>query len=152
MSDVTLNAVFGPRYEIVIRGEAEPLRINVGTGFNGLSQVNNSTLDVTVTVAETINAYRAIGYDGLFTQLTEESLSNYAGVTRMAVVVNDLVNVVRIGLIEEPTWNWTPNFPIFISSQGVLTQTLPIGFVRRIAWATSTTQINLDPFPIITGV
>lgn len=166
MSDVTLNAVFGPRYEIVIKDESvavgedftltlqksEPLRLNVGTGFNNLTQTSTGTLDVTITAAEVVNAYRAIGYDGLFTQLTEESLSNYAGVTRMATVSGDPVDVVRVGLMEEATWGWTPNAPIFISTNGVLTQTLPAGLVRRIGWAISATKINLDPFPIITGV
>lgn len=152
MSDMSLNAIFGPRYEIVIQDVAEPLRINVGTGFNNLNGTSTGTLDVTITAAEIVNAYRAIGYDGYFTQLTEESLSNYAGITRMATIIGDPVDVVRVGLMEDPAWTWTPNTPIFISTDGVLTQTRTTGFVRRIAWAISATKINLDPYPIITGV
>jgi len=166
MNNVILNAVFGPRYEIVIQDvtvgvnnnfdltlqRSEPLRINVGTGFNNLNQTSTGTLDVTIIAAEVVNAYRAIGYDGLFTQLTQDSLSNYAGVTRMATIIGDPVDVVRVGLMEEPTWGWIPNAPIFISTNGVLTQSLPTGFVRRIGWAISATKINLDPYPIITGV
>jgi hypothetical protein len=161
---MSLNAVLGPRYEIVIQQpsvavdkdfnltlqKSEPLRLHVGTGFNGTSQNSTGTTDVTVTAQEVVNAFRAIGYDGRFTQPTAESLSNYAGVTRMATVAGDPINVVRSGLMTETGWNWTPNQPIFISNQGVLTQTLPTGGpIRRIGWAVSPTQINLDPYPII---
>lgn len=62
MTDVTLNAVFGPRYEIVIANDIitlderfnltleqrEPLRLNVGTGFNATPTNSNGTLDVTI--------------------------------------------------------------------------------------------------------
>lgn len=161
---LNINAVFGPRYEIVIVNDtvtvddnfaltlerSEPLRLNVGTGFNNNENSSSGTLDVTIIAKEIVNAYRAVGYDGFFTQPTEDSLSNYAGVTRMATVINDPINVVQTGLMEEPTWTWTPNAPIFISTDGVLTQTLPpTGPVRRIAWAMTATKINLDPYPII---
>lgn len=163
MSDVTLNAVLGPRYEIVIANDVvnigdnfeltlsqrEPLRINVGTGFNNNVQVNSGTLDVTIIALETLNAYRAVGYDGLFTQPDADSLSNYAGVTRMATPIGDPVDVVRSGLMEEGAWTWIPNQPVFSTTNGVLTQTVPTGVIRRIGWAISATKLNLDPYPII---
>lgn len=165
MTDMTLNAVFGPRYEIVIANEivavddrfqmtiqrSEPLRINVGTGFNQNSQNPNGTLDVKVTASQVLNAYRAIGYDGYFTQPDEDSLAIYAGVSRSATVIGDDINVVRQGLITEAGWTWTPNQPIFIGVNGVLTQTPPVtgNPIRRIGWAISATELNLDPYPII---
>lgn len=163
MSDIFLNAVFGPRYEIVIANDKigidsnfnltlsqrEPLRIHVGTGFNNVNEVSSTTLNVTITAIETLNAYRAVGYDGMHTQPDVDGLSNYAGVTRMATPIGDPVNVVRSGLMTESGWNWTTNQPIFISTNGVITQTVPIGVIRRIGWAVSPTQINLDPYPII---
>ena len=165
MSELNLTAVLGPRYEIVIANDEigidsnfnltlsqrEPLRLMVGTGFNATSTASTGTLDVTITAAETINAYRAVGYDGLLTQMDVDALSNYAGVTRMAVPIGDPVNVVRSGLMTEGGWNWTVNQPIFISTNGVLTQTIPSAGnpIRRIGWAISATSINLDPYPII---
>lgn len=164
MSDVTLNAVFGPRYEIVIANDIitlddkfnltlqqqEPIRINVGTGFN-VTPTATGTLDVTIIAQQVVNAYRAVGYDGTFTQPNADSLSNYAGVTRMATVIGDPINVVRSGLMTEGGWSWTPNQPIFITTDGVLTQTVPTpgNPIRRIGWAISATQLNLDPYPII---
>lgn len=165
MSDVTLNAVFGPRYEIVIANDQigidenfnltlnqrEPLRLNVGTGFNNTESSNSGTLDVQITALEIINAYRAVGYDGLMTQPDADSLANYAGVTPMSIPIGDPVNVVRFGLMTESGWTWTTNAPIFISTNGMLTQTVPSAGnpIRRIGWAISPTQINLDPYPII---
>jgi len=165
MSDISLNATFGPRYEIVIANDVigldsnfnltlqqqEPLRLNVGTGFNDVPLTTSGTLNVTITAQQVVNAFRAVGYDGLFTQPTADSLSRYAGVTRMATVIGDPINVVRSGLMTENGWTWTPNLPVFIAADGVLTQTQPsVGIpVRRIGWAISATELNLDPYPII---
>lgn len=162
---LNINATFGPRYEIVIANDVigiderfnltleqrEPLRINVGTGFNATPENNSGTLDVTIIAQEVVNAYRAVGYDGLFTQPNADSLSRYAGITRMATVIGDPIDVVRSGLMTEAGWNWTPNQPVFISVNGVITQTQPTAGnpVRRIGWAISATQLNLDPYPII---
>lgn len=164
MSDLNINATFGPRYEIVIANEqvavnnnfdltlqvSEPLRIAVGTGYN-INPVSTGTLDVAITAAENLGAYRAVGYDGLYTQPDADSLAAYAGVTRMATITGDPINVVRSGLITEGGWSWTPDAPMFIGANGILTQTQPTAGnpVRRIGWAISATELNLDPYPII---
>lgn len=153
MSEINLNVELGPRYEININSVThEPLKLSVGTGGSGGSTVfSAATLDVTVTAAETINAYRAVGYDGFLTQTTSDALSNYAGVSRVAVITGSAIKVVRTGLVSENNWNWIPNQPVFIADNGVLTQTAPTtgNPIRRIGWAISETQLNLDPYPII---
>ncbi|UAT28876.1 hypothetical protein PP753_gp82 [Dinoroseobacter phage vB_DshP-R7L] len=160
---LNLNAVLGPQYQVVINQEEvvvnedftltlsaqEPLKLNVGTGYN-VNQTATGTLDVQITAAATINAYRAVTYDGQFVQPTAESLSKYAGVNRVATIIGEALMVVRDGLMTEDGWSWTPNQAIFITTDGVLTQTPPSGTpLRRIAWAISATTINLDPYPII---
>lgn len=161
---LNITAVLGPRYEIVINQDVleiddnfnltltpqEPLRLNVGTGYN-INPAASGTLDVAITALETVNAYRAVGYDGLMTQPDVDSLSIYAGVNRIAAVSGDSLSVVRSGLMTENGWTWTPNAPIFIGADGVLTQTQPTfgNPVRRIGWAISATTLNLDPYPII---
>ncbi len=153
MSDIDLHAAFGPQYNIVFNEEetSPPFTVSVGTGFNvtGSSSTVSGTLNVKITAARVLNAFRAVGYDGEFSLPTEASLSTYAGVTRVSASTGETINVVRSGLITENSWTWTPNQPIFISDQGVLTQTLPVGAIRRIGWAISPTQLNLDPYPII---
>ena len=160
---LNINAVLGPQYQVVINQDEvvvnedftltlsaqEPLKLNVGTGYN-VNQTATGTLDVQIVAAATINAYRAVTYDGNFVQPTAESLSKYAGVNRVATIIGESLMVVRDGLMTEDGWNWTPNQAIFITTDGVLTQTPPSGTpLRRIAWAISATTINLDPYPII---
>jgi len=164
MSDpYNIQQVLGPQYEIVINQDQvqvqedfnlilsaqEPLRIAVGTGFN-VNPAATGTLDVQITAQAVINAYRAVTYDGILVQPNAISLSKYAGVNRVATVIGEPLNVVREGLMTENGWSWTPNAPIFITTDGVLTQTAPTGTpLRRIAWAISSTTINLDPYPIL---
>ena len=165
MSDpLNLTAQLGPQYHIVINQDQvqigdgmsltltpqEPLKIAVGTGYN-VNPAASGTLDVQIVAQEVINAYRAVGYDGLFTQPNADSLSKYAGVNRVASIIGEPLYVVREGLMTEDGWSWTPDAPIFIGVDGVLTQTQPTfgNPVRRIGWAISATTINLDPYPII---
>ena len=147
MTDINLSAVLGPRYEIV------PLGVGVGSGHGsgGLPISVSGTLDVAVTVQEAVGAYRAVGYDGRYSQPNTDSLAAYAGITQMAAIAGASITVVRSGLITESVWTWTPNTPVFIETDGALTQTqlLTGNPIRRIGWAISATEINLDPYPII---
>ena len=47
------------------------------------------------------------------------------GVTKNAAMENDQVEVVRSGEITEPSWNFTPNLPVYLGHNGYLTQTPP---------------------------
>lgn len=159
---IEVKAILGPRYEVVIQtptvhvGEGfnltietpPPMVIDVGIGYNGVA-AKTGTVDVRVTTSEIIGAYKAVGYDGYTTKRTFESLSNYAGLTRVAAVMGETIDVVRSGLIEESAWSWTANAPLFIADNGLLTQEVPVGVIRRIGWALTPHKINLDPYPII---
>lgn len=107
------------------------------------------TSDVAVTATEPLGAYRAVEIGGVLCNLTIESFARYAGITRVATPTGETTYVAKEGLITEPGWNWTVDQPIFIGANGTLTQTPPPAPIRRIGWAISTTQINLDPFPTI---
>jgi len=48
----------------------------------------------------------------------------------------------------EPTWNWTADLPLFVGTDGVLTQTYPAtGWVQQVAVARSATEIFIDVQP-----
>ncbi|MEM9968501.1 MAG: hypothetical protein AAF755_10405 [Pseudomonadota bacterium] len=99
----------------------------------------------TVVAAEPLGGHRAVTVDGyLADQLT---LARLAGITKAAGALGALVEYQRDGFMSEPSWNWTPNQPIFVGAFGVLTQTPPVtGSVRRVAWPVSPTEINIDLF------
>jgi hypothetical protein len=116
-----------------------------GSGGGGSA---TGTLDVTLTSATSLGAFRAVTYDGQYCEPNVDSLSKYAGVTRVAVGPGESLNVVRSGILTEGGWSWTPNVPIYVGSTGNLTQTATTP-LRRIGLAISATQIALDPLPII---
>jgi hypothetical protein len=117
---------------------------NVGGGGS-----TTGTIDLSVTAQVFLDGYRAVQIDGLYVQPNEDSLSRYAGVTREPINTGNVGTVVKEGLITNNGWSWTNGLPIFVQANGVLTQTLPTHPWRRIGYAVSPTQINLDPFPFL---
>lgn len=107
------------------------------------------TVDLAVTAGVFLDSYRAVTVLGFYVQPNEDSLSRYAGVTREPINTGNLGTVVKEGLITNNGWSWTNGAPIFVTNNGVLTQTLPSHPWRRIGYAVSPTQINLDSFPFL---
>jgi hypothetical protein len=67
------------------------------------------------------------------------------GMTVGAVNTGDIAQVIRSGVVVEPTWNWTLGQPIFLSTTGLLTQTPPAaGFVLQVAFPISSTSVFID--------
>lgn len=102
----------------------------------------------TVLAAEPLGGHRAVTVTGFHANPEDADL--LAGITSAAGVLGSTVDVTVKGLMSEPSWNWTPGQPVFIGSLGVLTQ-IPstTGLIRRIAWAVSATEINVDLMPPI---
>jgi hypothetical protein len=66
------------------------------------------------------------------------------GVSLNAAIIGGTVNVVVLGNITEPSWNWIPNQPVFLGLNGYLTQAPPSSsgsFSLIIGLATSTTAL-----------
>ena len=101
-----------------------------------------------VTASEPLGGHRVVTSDGF--HCTETTLDKLAGITLAAASQGALAPIQTSGYMTEPSWSWTANAPIFVGSTGTLTQTVPSGsFARRVAWATSPTEINIDLFPLI---
>ena len=47
------------------------------------------------------------------------------GITLNAGNSGDTISVVRSGEVVEPTWNWTLDLPVFLGTNGLLTQSAP---------------------------
>lgn len=66
------------------------------------------------------------------------------GMTLNAASADGVVNVQTSGPVTEPTWNWTPNLPVFLGVSGAMTQTPPAtGFQLVVGIATAPTTLVL---------
>lgn len=118
-------------------------------GTGGGSGGTSGSVEIAITAQEYLNEYRAVTIEGYHCQPNEDSLSRYAGITRGPVLNGQAVTVIKEGLLINNGWSWTPGSAIYVDVDGVLTHTPPSPRNRRIGYAVSPTQLNLDPFPFL---
>lgn len=146
---------FGPQFTLT--NSSDSLQLNVGVQTSvlyrnqepGVNTVTYSDDTIEVTAAEDIGLYRAVTAKGLYCNHNLADLSAYAGISTVAVTAGNQVQLVRTGKISDSSWTLVVDHPIFLTDNGVLTQTATTLPIRRIGWAISATEINLDPYPII---
>lgn len=69
------------------------------------------------------------------------------GLTTGAVGSGSTVAIRYLGEMVEPSWSWTLNSPIFLGTNGLLTQTRPTApgsFVLQVAFPISATKVFID--------
>jgi hypothetical protein len=67
------------------------------------------------------------------------------GVTTHAALNQQPVLVQQIGELEESTWAWTLNLPVYVGANGVLTQAPPTaGFVEIVGMPTAPTKLAIN--------
>ena len=70
------------------------------------------------------------------------------GLTLSAGVAGDWIDLQRVGLLDMSQANWTPELPLFLGEDGLLTQTVPSRpssiFSMRVGSALSPTLVALD--------
>ena len=97
--------------------------------------------------AEALGGHRVVrcASDGLrYADATHPAhAGGVAGITTAAFSAGDAVTLVSLGELVELSWNWTPDAPVFVGANGVLTQTLPAGaaFSQVVGVATSPTSM-----------
>lgn len=76
------------------------------------------------------------------------------GITTQAVLAGNPVEVTISGEVSEGSWNWTLNQPIFLTANGLMTQTAPpTGFLLQVGYPTSATSMVVDiKMPIVLSV
>lgn len=149
METLLINS--NPEFTVNVVTSNDTIELSVGNSYyqKQLLSAVNPTVDVEIIAYQDMGLYRATTILGVYCEPTYESLSEYAGITRFAVIAGNRVKVTKFGLITENSWSWTPNAPIFVGNSGMLSQSFQNLPVRRIGYAVSPTQINLDPFFII---
>lgn len=101
----------------------------------------------------TISGHRVVALNQ-FGQLVYASADEVAsgvraiGLTTAAALVGEEVVVQKFGALIEPSWNWTPESPIYLGLTGLLTQQTPeqpsSHFSMVIGFAIDSTSIFID--------
>lgn len=132
--------------EVVLLGPQGPRGIQ---GIRGPAGPDTSL--VTLEAGEAVGGHRVVSVrsTGVFYADNETATDYFRSnaVTTGAAALGDDVEVCFFGLIDEPSWSWTEALPIFIGSNGQLTQTPPSSpalFSRVAGYATSPTQMYVQ--------
>lgn len=57
---------------------------------------------------------------------TEAHANRIIGMTTNAAATGDALNVKKFGEVTEPSWNWDVQLPVYLGTDGLLTQTPPV--------------------------
>lgn len=106
------------------------------------------------TTAAAVGGHRAIALVNNFAVHADQANAAHnglcVGISTQAAAAGGTVAVQVFGPMAEPGWVWTPNQPIYVGGDGVLTQTPPVtGWLQRVAVALTSTKIFVDPQPPI---
>lgn len=104
---------------------------NAVTILSGANITNNYGSDtVAVTAAENLGGHRIVTVEGYYASKdTATDKNKVLGMTTGAVSIGSEATVQVSGFIEESSWNWNVDLPVFLSTNGQLTQsTITSGF------------------------
>jgi hypothetical protein len=102
---------------------------------------------------ENLSGHKAVAIVGGQAVLADYSNSAHRGlvrgITTGAIASGETARVQVYGPLREPGWSWTAGLPIYVGSNGALTQFAPTsGWLQQIAVADTATQIFIDPQPV----
>ena len=102
--------------------------------------------EATITAAENLGGHRVVTVEGYYASKdTANDKFKVLGITTGAVNSGETATVTTYGTITEPSWEWTIGTPIFLSTNGQLTQTAPTsGFRLIIGKPQTATSIFID--------
>lgn len=123
--DVTVTE---ERHEIKLVEQAVEVR-----HFDELRVVTIDGNTATVTAAEALGGHRVVTVAGNYASKDNAADKfKILGVTQGAVSNGATATVTTYGTMTESSWNWTEGSPVFLSTNGLLTQTPPTSGFRII--------------------
>ncbi len=95
--------------------------------------VNNGGNTVNITASENLGGHRVVTVEGYYAsnQVSTDKFK-VLGVTTGAASIGGTATIATFGTITESSWNWTVGNPVFLSTNGQLTQTPPTTGFRTI--------------------
>ena len=108
---------------------------------------------VYLVAATAIGGNRAVAVNSSGLTYAGTTSTNILGISVSAVDAGQLAQIQISGIITEPSWNWLPQTPIFVSDSGILTQQVPeTGSLFIVGYPVLSTQIFIDKqAPILLG-
>ena len=102
---------------------------------------------IQVVAGETLSGHRAIRLsNGLAYYCDAANLAHAGtgiGVSTGAALIGETVNVQTLGTLSEPSWTWNDG-PIYVGTNGQLTQSITGLFMQQIGVATNATAMNIN--------
>lgn len=112
----------------------------------------------TGTAASALSGHRVVtpAPDGSLDYASNDSVDHVHAplwVTASAASSGAQLEALMFGPMIEPSWSWTPHQPVYLGTNGVLTQSLPAApgavFIAQVGTATSPTSLFVDRSPSI---
>jgi len=105
---------------------------------------------ISKTASATLSGHRAVVPDAVGGVIYADSSTlthrdKTLGITTGAAGIGAAASIRTYGELNEPSWNWALDTPVFVGLTGLLTQTPPTsGFVQRVGFPTATDTLFVD--------
>jgi len=125
--------------------------LTVGQGPAGAQGASGDLLERIVSTA--IGGHRvvvSIGGEIFYADATNDAHRGHVlGLTLNAASAGGTVQIRSSGEVLEPSWTWTVDDPVYLGTNGVMTQTPPTApsWLQIVGFATATNRLFLDFLP-----
>ena len=119
--------------------------------------INEITSEIVYKAGEYLSGHRAIKIENNKAYYASNEIFSdkykVIGISKGASIINEDCIITTYGEMSEPSWNWIEGLPIYLSSNGLLTQTVPVSnYILQIATVISSTKIFINiKIPLIIG-
>lgn len=134
-------------------------QIQVGQGPSGppgpIGPAGGTTISAISDIAISGHRFVCAGLNGnvrYASNADETCINTVLGITIGAALAGDPLNLLRNGEIDEPSWNWLLDLPIYLGLNGFITQTPPTSpskFSLIVGFPLSATKVFFSSFPAI---
>lgn len=148
--DTTITVTSDTPTSNVVVDSAEPVTV-LSSGSQGPQGIPGNSITYEVSVAGgTMSGHRMVTVNEsgklIYADNTIASHANKVlGMITSAVVLDDIVNVYTTKTVTEMSWSWNIDEPLYLSTNGTITQVPPTtGFLLIVGFAVTSTKIFLD--------
>jgi hypothetical protein len=100
---------------------------------------------LTIVALTALSGHRAVTAFGGYASQLDSTALGVLGVITQAASAGDVVEVVQSGPIDWPAGNLTPNLPLFLGVEGMLTQEPPVtGWLRAMGVALDADRVSIE--------